>query len=1261
MAEASVEEFVPKTVADLLQYEKFPGLPIDEKIDLIRTLGKQDTEYRKLDDKTRTRLLQKLIPPEELPTVPGSIQTGQQLPAVPQAPQPERTDPTSQGSDILATAGRGIVKGLDLIPGMFTRPAGVALEELGNIPARLGMAPAGPEPGTVQGNIFTGIGKVLQSPAATNPLETIVTGGKGFGPPRPGYGALEHVVTSVVGTAPMAAVASKIYPLLREGYAIPAADQVKKAMYLAGQGAALSEISKELGAPEWAQVVTELAGGMLSLPDAGKLFTALKQSPGLQKHLMSYQKARVSETATEAFSGPPRAEQLAGGTATQALQQGALEGFVEAQKQPVYAAQASTQMGEQLLEAQQARGRMLKSDLTQRLRTSDDTAITALQDSTQRLRSVEGRIAAEQQTARDAVRQMQEQGYQLGEDRVQELRTAKSTADVNLAALQTEKQQISQQFKDIVRQSQDEQTAVQVAARARTKGTARLTTDLEDDLARVTAANEKDMNDYLTFAQRHTESLAPEMAAAKTPEAKARIGRAAIQAGGEAGQDIGAKVASRLRDNAAAKYGILHSNYGIEEEAKVLNDIVTKYKPAFEQPPSAPGEPPGVTEQIRGSFAPSGAVRDFETRIKQIAEDIKVKQSLTDAPNLDSVPLGLPDMQRFRSQLMDDLRHTPPTSQNYPALKQLYGEVNEYFWGLGRKYPEAFDEFSTVNHWFDTEVHRLMGDAPFSFANITNPLTRERLHTPDEVTRAYFGPGPGVAQGTAAQADNAQRFTRYIDDLNSVIASVHLNRDSFYLSPRGMEPTVNQPATLLDAAAARNAKERLFDAVRAQFYDAATDDVGKYVPENAAKWLKSHAALIDGNDELKALFQTPRNQANALRDVQAKAQGALALPEAYVQGIRETLRTTQAEGGEAIFQARLAARQKVSEARLTAEQAQVPIEQGIAREGETLAQVRERLADKLHDQRRQEQLARFGAQDVTARTTGEMTQAKLTEEQARGNIAATRRGERISLLDERAAQTTNEQQAAESLQRSKELQTQVLQEYNQMFGSRNAAEHALLEDTFKRTMGTTPEDIIAQIETMNPQDRNFAYAQWFRKPQMGELEKNALLQARWRQFLGPDGIIKDPGEAARFWEGKDNAAWLQRYYPDYFNNIKVVGRAMETWDNLAQNQPKAFTQQHIGVHVGITGTGFALAKILGFGWDVAAALGFGAELGLQGMSRALYLRKIAALNQFIDPRDAALIRNALRPRGTPQVTRQAAWSVLTHAGVPGRESEEVPQ
>ena len=1047
-----------------------------------------------------------------------------------------------------------------------------------------------------------------------------------------------------VGILP--AVATKLYRFVSVG---------PKMDIATGLGAAGGAELGHAIAPEskFAPLIGGVTGGLA----AGGIPYAVKrgaQSPQVQKYNIKEQEARIGQKATEAFGGPTLQEQVAGSTTTQAAQEQALERFVETQKVPVYQAQASTQMAKQIVEGQQQRGRILRSDLLNRLRTSEDTTITALDENTQRLRTIESRIATEKETARQVFRATQEQGYQLSEDALQQRHAAQSAAESTIPTLEQERAQIIQTMKDDVKRANTEFSDIQVQARTQTKKTQAQVEGLEDDLARVTTASTKDIQDQLTFAREHTEKLAPTMAGAGTPEARARIGRETVQAAGTAGQDISERVAVRLRDNAAAKYKVLHLNYAIEEEAGTLNTIVARYKPALFGEDVVPSV---VTEEVRGSYAPGRAIRDYDARVRQIAEDMKVRQNLTETPNLHTVVLGLDDMQHFRSRLMDDLRHTPSTSQNYGPLKQLYGEVNEYFWGLGRKYPEAFDELRTINHWYDTEVHRLMGDAPFAFANITNPLTRERLHTPDEVSRAYFGAGPGVSSGTAIQAKNEQRFLRYIDDLDSVMTTVHLDKERVVPSPTGYQTIPHPEATLLDAAAARNAKERLFDSIRVQFYDAATDASGQHLPAEAAKWLAQHSALIDGNAELTQLFRTSRNQANVLRDVQAKAQGLLALPEAHVQAMRDALKVTQAEGGEAVFQARLEARHKANQARLKAEQTEATITSGIAREQESLDEIRARLATTLREQRRQQQLARFGREDVQARTANEMMQASLTAEQERAGITQRQRGERRSLADERAAQTERQRQAGESLQRIQEGEQQALDEYHRMFGARNAAEHALLERTTAQTLGTTPEDIVAQMEAMNPSDRNFAYAQWFKKPEMGSLEKDALLQAMWRNFLGPD-TVPDPQKAAAFIKDPQRQHLLKTYYPDYYKNITRVQQAFEQLDELAKKAPVAFTKQNIGKHLYISAGAFTMSQVLGWGWGAAAALGFVGETAVQVTSRALHHRKIAALNQiYLNPQDMAHVAEALRQRNAPKLANQTALSVLTRAGILGRSPE----
>lgn len=129
MAEDTQDEFIPRTVADLLDYPKFPLLPVDEKIDLIRSLGKQDTEYRKLSDKHRTRLYHKLIPPEEL-KAPERIDTGQEL-ITPETPR--TTKPFSEQMSVPQAIGREALA-------LGTGAVG-AVGDILNIPGQLGGAP----------------------------------------------------------------------------------------------------------------------------------------------------------------------------------------------------------------------------------------------------------------------------------------------------------------------------------------------------------------------------------------------------------------------------------------------------------------------------------------------------------------------------------------------------------------------------------------------------------------------------------------------------------------------------------------------------------------------------------------------------------------------------------------------------------------------------------------------------------------------------------------------------------------------------------------------------------------------------------------------------------------------------------------------------------------------------------------------------------------------------------------------------------------
>ena len=145
------------------------------------------------------------------------------------------------------------------------------------------------------------------------------------------------------------------------------------------------------------------------------------------------------------------------------------------------------------------------------------------------------------------------------------------------------------------------------------------------------------------------------------------------------------------------------------------------------------------------------------------------------------------------------------------------------------------------------------------------------------MAHTVFGPGPGVAKSSAAQAQNEQNFIRYMQDLDDSMQATHLKS---YRPEYGLETDSN--AMLADYAAARNAKDRLFDMVKAEFYDAAMID-GKYSQEAASKWLNAHDALIKGNAELTAVFADSAAQARAIRSFEAAAQGDALAAQAQVK------------------------------------------------------------------------------------------------------------------------------------------------------------------------------------------------------------------------------------------------------------------------------------------------------------------------------------------------------------------------------------------
>ena len=328
---AEVKEFIPKTIYDLVEdpdapdkpyYEKFYDLPIMEKFDLIGRLGKNDPVWMKASDDERVQFIRdnNLIQQSEIPAAPGTIQTGETL-SNPLTPEKMRAQSslTDAQRAVRATAASALGAPADIL----NLPHEINFPLLGLLPR----IPLGSKE----------IAKQLGVPQESmNILEQSLQTISGFVAP----GAFLKMAANA-GILPNAA--QWLYKFFSAGPKMDAA--------LGTTSAAGSAIGKEITP---GSSVGPIVGG-IGLPlVAGVAHTAGSLTKAAaQRRTLDYQGQRITEKATEAFGGPSLQEQLTGGTTTQTAQQGALENFVEAQKQPVLQAQASRGIAEQLLEAQQ--------------------------------------------------------------------------------------------------------------------------------------------------------------------------------------------------------------------------------------------------------------------------------------------------------------------------------------------------------------------------------------------------------------------------------------------------------------------------------------------------------------------------------------------------------------------------------------------------------------------------------------------------------------------------------------------------------------------------------------------------------------------------------------------------------------------------------------------------------------------------------------------------------------------------------------------
>lgn len=1044
------KEFVPKTIADLIPpvegedpntpfYKKFYDLPVMQKMELLFTLGKNDPDWQKMSDSQRLGFIKqhKLILPEE---APQAVNTGQTL-TTPSTPE------TVEGS-LPSVIGRGVVKGLDLIPSMVTKPVGAALEMYGRAPELLGLQQPGEQ------NVFTRAGSALQNPGFSEPLETIATAGEGYKPLRePGYAALEHVITSATGAAATTPVIAGFMPLLRAGYELPLAEQVRKAALLAGQGATLAEVAKATGLGPWTQFVTELVGGLATVPDAIKMFKAVAQVPGLRSYLRSTtsEQQALTKKTTEAFGGPSFEEQMTGG-AEDVLQgqKQRLESFVSGEGEKVKAAETLAEQAGGRSKAIEGQTHLMDLDFKGRVQAAQDTAATQVAQIKQNMQQVDDQITRTRTDMSAEARQ-----------RRQELTMARHD--------------LEDQYRGAIRQAQDAQKSVQADVQASQKNWQAQTQALQDDLSLATTANQRDMQQALEQARANTRAIAPAMAEAGG-EAEA-VGSAAIRKTGESGTQFYEAVTDRLKNNAKRVYGQIYRDSQIEEPARDLLQTVNKYRPTLAEE-SIP------TAQYTGTYAPKSAVQSLDDKLVQKiggADELhkfveanshltpeQLRQRIEDFKG--SMKLTLEDIHDFRSRLLDDQRHTPYGSQRRRQLGDLIGEVDAYVDMLAEHYPKDVARLRMANAWYRQEKLRLTGE-PGQLSTIKSPVTGEPLHTPDEIARSYFGVGPTVADSSANKAGRQLAFNTYLSDIHDVMTDAALHGDT------------------KTYAAATNAKESLFDMVRVQFYDAAMEE-GNYNAKKAAAWMKDHGALLRDNAELSQLFAEPRARAEAVRSVEAKAQ-ALAT---YTENLNADLQEANRAGT-------LARQERTAQAAADLETARG-----------TATDVRAAGARGLSERRGQlvQDIARVQEQTAAERVAA----ARAREEQIRlaEEIPAReerRQSEQMALQKERIRIAEDAQAEMEANKK------QVAEEFERAFPGRAAARAG--QDAYaEHKLGSNVDAIVQQIDAMGSQaDKNAAWGQWMKRAGDDPDLKRAILQARWRNEMGTDSVIS-LGDAKQF-------------------------------------------------------------------------------------------------------------------------------------------------
>ncbi len=1328
MAETEAKKPDPTTVRELFQDPEFSKLPLGEKNTRFEKVRKIDMDFQKMSNDGQEAAHQKLFGPPAQPAQPPTATEGAPSPMAalgtaaldalgklapdtaaslkkqfgleavpaqtlstpeadkgispeailagetgPEAPK-EPTEPTS----FMGTLGKGAVKGLET-PFQMAHLAGQA--------AQAGYEAVGGAPQTPEQQE---LGQKLATP-----IQSWITGPL-LSPDTPGFHLLEHIVANITGAAIAAPIARALFPSLAAGKTLTK-DIVEQAIHM-GIAAVPGDVVKQAGGGAVAQIGTEIGstgitGAAHSIWKAiqGRpamrnfiVENAKKETPGIAGNIETAERAKVDVPGYNPTMGELTDSPLIGSTAAQLrkdqptefgvpyLQQ--IKGNVDAAIAKVKSVlglsdEATITKGvgtaqKAALEANAEHQRLAgvhkdllkESDLlndagVQRIRAAQDTNYNTVTKAEGDIRAAEDAATKAKQQADQLVRDSKEKGVELDLAQVKKYRDAEDAA-------RTAKQDAQDTKTRALNDAADNYEGTKGQARTASQEATARTSTLESNLARVQDENAKALEAVTEHQRKTAAKIAPGAAAG---EASYQSGRAKLA---QAEKDLYRKSYDSTftgPDSVFSKeYRDVYDTHGITGDDQFKGNFVDAIRKdgAFEQ---------RMIQRMQESYVPEPVLQDMRSYIieKEAATNRLPKEVRGDASKLESYmnggtekpvinsPLNLEEMAGFRSRAMEAQRGMAadnPRRRTLNALVDYLGDSMESM-ALGEGKPEAIADLRRVNESYRIEILRYRGDSPGKMATAINPRTGQPFYPANYIGDNMFGP---MSAGGESLADtrHVEMFKQHLEDLKHAETAGRLAGDD------------------LAVGEAKEVKNQLFDHIKNQFYRAAVDEeTGKFNPANAEKWIKTHRQQIDQSPDLKKTFGTMKDRLNAIKEVEAAAQGT----EAQARGLAEESaregKQIKSAGEEAIYQSR---REQAAAKRAAGATATTEERAGAAEHLEKKRSF-EDIAAQQAETERQATLARQkaveeGGNQITQARRDAQTAERLS---ARGTVEEVRTIENL-----KAAAKEKLQVAAENVKNAAEEKVRLVNEWKKNMGGTGPFTDPLNQDIALQKFGVKTKDFLKRVEGLPIDDQHNAYRNLFAQSKDDPTLIKSVISGMWEIFLEdlrPEqladtgktayqrtsrvGVGEEASLASTFL--REKGPLLREYMPEYVKNLElaqeVLDRAARAANATTEGVPsnlKAIPRgtmrvKDVALTIGL--------RALGVPYRVAGMAGI-AEEGLQLLTNAARARIQKEI--FTNPDSAALLAKIANPKVNGSWKTAAMKTILFRSGIGAAEFEE---